>query len=219
MNPDDVAQYLAEHADFFEQHPNLLNRLNVPHPQSGQAISLVERQSILLRDRIRVLETKLADMIRHGRDNDLIVGKLVQWSAAALRQADPAQLPVILLAELKHLFEVPSAAVRVWGVAPAYAGLEAAQPVSADVLRLAASMQTPFCGANVGFDVAGWLSAGDKEIASLAILPLRDGLEKEAFGLLVMGSPDRDRFQITMGTAFLTRIAALAGAALARLRA
>jgi uncharacterized protein YigA (DUF484 family) len=33
-----------------------------------------------------------------------------------------------------------------------------------------------------------------------------------------MGSPDKDRFQITMGTAFLARIAELSSAALARLR-
>jgi uncharacterized protein YigA (DUF484 family) len=39
------------------------------------------------------------------------------------------------------------------------------------------------------------------------------------FGLLVLGSADKDRFHITMGTTFLERIAELASAALARLRA
>jgi uncharacterized protein YigA (DUF484 family) len=80
-------------------------------------------------------------------------------------------------------------------------------------------MQTPFCGANVGFEVAGWLAADGGEVASLAILPLRVATDQEAFGLMVMGSPDRDRFQITMGTAFLARIAELATAAMTRLRA
>jgi hypothetical protein len=50
------------------------------------------------------------------------------------------------------------------------------------------------------------------------MLPLRVGASPDAFGLLVLGSPDKDRFQITMGTAFLARIAELASAALARLR-
>ena len=67
--------------------------------------------------------------------------------------------------------------------------------------------------------MARWLSDDDKDIASLAILPLRCGIERDTFGLLVLGSPDRDRFQITMGTAFLARIAALASGAMQRLRA
>jgi hypothetical protein len=50
------------------------------------------------------------------------------------------------------------------------------------------------------------------------MLPLRVGASPEAFGLLVLGSPDKDRFHITMGTAFLTRIGELASAALSRLR-
>jgi uncharacterized protein YigA (DUF484 family) len=219
MRSDDVAQYLSEHADFFEQHPELLGLLTVPHPQSGQAISLIERQSLLLRDRIRGLEGKVAEMIRHGEENDRIADRLVQWSRAMLQQSSAALLPDTLVAELKRLFGVPYAAVRVWGAAPAYAGIEATQPVSDDVLRLASSMQTPFCGSNVGFEVAHWMASDEKLIASLAMMPLRSGSEPEAFGMLVLGSPDRERFQITMGTSFLARIADLAGAAMSRLRA
>lgn len=219
MKSDDVAQYLSQHADFFEQHPELLGLLTVPHPQSGQAISLIERQSLLLRERIRALEAKIAEMIRHGEENDAIADKLVQWSRALLQQPSAALLPDTLIAELKRLFSVPYAAVRVWGAAPAYAGIEATQPVSDDVLRLAASMQSPFCGSNVGFEVAHWMASDEKQIASLAMMPLRVGSQPEAFGMLVLGSPDRERFQITMGTSFLARIADLASAAMSRLRA
>ncbi len=219
MKSDDVAQYLSQHADFFEQHPELLGLLTVPHPQSGQAISLIERQSLLLRERIRALEAKIAEMIRHGEENDAIADKLVQWSRALLQQPSAALLPDTLIADLKRLFAVPYAAVRVWGAAPAYAGIEATQPVSDDVLRLAASMQSPFCGSNVGFEVAHWMTSDEKQIASLAMMPLRTGSHSEAFGMLVLGSPDRERFQITMGTSFLARIAELASAAMSRLRA
>jgi uncharacterized protein YigA (DUF484 family) len=219
MKSDDVAQYLSQHPDFFDQHPELLNMLTVPHPQSGQAISLIERQSMLLRERIRSLETRTADMIRHGEENDAIADKLVQWSRAMLQHSDPARLPDTLIHEVKRLFNVPFAALRVWSAAPAYAGLECTQPVSEDVLRLASSMQAPFCGSNVGFEVAHWMASDEKAIASLAMMPLRVGSHPEAFGMLVLGSPDKDRFQITMGTSFLARIAELASAAMTRLRA
>lgn len=219
MKFDDVARYLAEHPDFFEQHPELLGAINIPHPQNGQAISLVERQSLLLRDRIRALEARIAEMLRHGEENDVIADKVVQWARALLLQTDPSRLPSTAVDELKRLFAVPFGAVRVWDVQPAYAGIACAEAVSDDIKRLASSMQAPFCGSNVGFEAARWMAADDSAVRSLAMLPLRIGAHADAFGLLVLGSPDKDRFQITMGTAFLARIAELASAALARLRA
>jgi len=218
MKSDEVANFLAEHPDFFQQRPELLGLLDVPHPQNGQAISLVERQSLVLRERVRTLEAKLAELIRHGEENDIIVDKLVRWSRGMLAQPEPAQLPATLVADLKSGFAIPFAAVRLWNVREEYAALDFARPVGADAIRLAASMNAPFCGSNVGFDAAAWMSADPELIKSLAMLPLRVGVNTEAFGMLVLGSPDKDRFQITMGTAFLARIAELSSAALARLR-
>jgi hypothetical protein len=218
MKPDDIAHFLAEHPDFFQQHPELLGVLDIPHPQNGQAISLVERQSLLLRERIRALESRLAEMIRHGEENDAIVDKLVKWARAMLTQPEPALLPVTLVEELKSGFAVPFAAVRLWNVGDDYAEQDFARPVGDDAIRLAASMAAPFCGSNVGFDAAAWMSADPAAIKSLAMLPLRVGTGADAFGMLVLGSPDKDRFQITMGTSFLARIAELSSAALARLR-
>jgi len=218
MNHDDVAQFLSENPDFFEQRPDVLGLLDVPHPQNGQAISLVERQSLLLRERVRALESRLAELIRHGEENDVIVDKLVHWTRAMLSQPEAAQLPATLVNELKTGFTVPFAAIRLWNVRDEYAALEFASPVGLDAIRLAASMAAPFCGSNVGFDVAAWMSADPAAIKSLAMLPLRVGIGTEAFGMLVLGSSDKDRFQITMGTAFLARIAELSSAALARLR-
>ena len=218
QHADDVARYLNEHPDFFDQHPELLTLLNVPHPQSGQAISLVERQSLLLRERIRGLESRSAELVRHGQENDIIADKMVNWARRLLAERDAARLPEVAVEELKRAFTVPHGAVRIWDVAPEYAHLPAAGPVGSDAIRLAHSMQAPFCGSNVGFEAATWMSADESAVQSVAMLPLRVGGATEAYGLLVLGSPDKDRFQITMGTAFLARIAELASAALSRLR-
>jgi uncharacterized protein len=218
MTHEDVALFLSQHPDFFDHHPEVLASIAIPHPQDGQAVSLVERQSLILRERIKSLELRLADMLRHGEENDAIADRIVHWARALLSQADAAQLPRTMLDELMQQFDVPFGALRVWGVAPAYAGLDWAQPPSDDAVRLASSMQAPFCGSNVGFEVAAWMAADPATIRSLAMMPLRIGGDPKAFGMLALGSPDPDRFQITMGTAFLSRIAELAGAALARLR-
>jgi uncharacterized protein YigA (DUF484 family) len=218
MTHDDVALFLNEHPDFFDRHPEVLANLAIPHPQDGNAVSLVERQALMLRDRIRSLEIRLTDMIRHGEENEAIADRLVHWARTLLAQADPAQLPKTLLDELMRQFNVPFGALRLWDAAPTYAGFEWAAPASDDMIRLASSMQAPFCGSNVGFEVAGWMAADPGTVKSLSMMPLRVGADAKAFGMLALGSPDPERFQITMGTAFLSRIAELASAALARLR-
>jgi uncharacterized protein YigA (DUF484 family) len=218
MTYDDVARFLSQHPDFFDHRPEVLAGIAIPHPQDGHAVSLVERQTLVLRERIKSLEMRLADMLRHGEENDAIADRLVRWARALLLQADPAQLPTTLLDELMRQFNVPYGALRLWNVAPAYATCAWAQPAGDDIVRLTNSMQAPFCGSNVGFEAATWMADDAGAVKSLTMMPLRVGADSRAFGLLALGSPDAERFQITMGTAFLSRIAELASAALARLR-
>ena len=219
MTHEDVAQFLSQHPDFFARHPEVLANVAIPHPQDGHAVSLVERQSLILRERIKSLELRLTEMLRHGEENDAIADRIVHWARVLLSETDPARLPRTLLDELLRQFSVPFGALRLWGVAAEYAGHDWAQPPGDDIIRLAGSMQAPFCGSNVGFEAAGWMAPDPATIRSLAMMPLRIGGDPASFGLLALGSPDPDRFQITMGTAFLSRIAELASAALARLRA
>jgi uncharacterized protein len=219
LQAQDIAQYLADHPDFFGQHPELLSGMQLPHPHNGQAISLVERQSLMLRERIKALESRMAEMVRHGQENDAIADKLVLWTRALLLTADATKLPDTLVGELKRVFDVPYAGLRLWIPTASVADQECARPVSPDAISLANSMRVPFCGSNVGFEAATWLEETGASVQSIAMLPLRVGADPATFGLLVLGSADADRFNVTMGTAFLERIAELASAALARLRA
>ncbi len=218
MQADDIAHYLARHHDFFEQHPQLLSQMQLPHPHDGQAISLVERQSLMLRERVKALESRVAEMVRHGQENDAIAEKLTSWVRSLLSETDEGALPDTLIDELERIFEVPYAALRLWDVKPAHASLDCARAVESDTITFANSMRVPFCGSNVGFEAASWLGP-EGVVKSVALLPLRVGAHPETFGMLVLGSADADRFHSSMGTAFLERIGELASAALARLRA
>ena len=51
MNPDDVARFLRSNPKFFDQHPELLETIHVPHPHGGRAIPLTERQTVALREK------------------------------------------------------------------------------------------------------------------------------------------------------------------------
>ena len=216
LQADDIAHYLVRHQDFFEQHPQLLSQMQLPHPHDGQAISLVERQSLMLRERVKALEGRIAEMVRHGQENDATAEKLIGWVRSLLTETDEAALPATLIIELKRIFEVPHAALRLWNPKPALETLDCA--VESDTITFANSMRIPFCGSNVGFEAASWLGP-DGVVKSVALLPLRVGASPETFGMLVLGSADPDRFHSSMGTAFLERISELASAALARLHA
>jgi hypothetical protein len=125
-------------------------------------------------------------------------------------------LPEVLVHELMHQFLIPQAGIRVWGASAEHAALPFARTVSADVRSFASSLSLPYCGANAGFEAATWLDDAST-VASLALIPLRHGSSTDAFGLLVLGSPDPTRFAADMGTEFLMRIGEVSSAGLSRL--
>lgn len=212
----DIAEYLANNPGFFERHAELLGTIQLTSPHGQRAVSLQERQMEMLRERIKGLELKIVEMIRHGQENAGIADRLHRWTQHILLTGDAAALPQAIAAELQHQFLIPQAAVRVWGVGEHLADCDFARPVSDDLKAFAASLVQPYCGANNGFEAAGWLAEA-ATIRSLAMIPLRSG--EEAFGMLVLGSPDPTRYSADMGTEFLQRIGEVASAALTRLRA
>lgn len=216
ITEDDIANFLANTPGFFERHAELLGSVRLTSPHGQRAVSLQERQMEMLRDKIRGLEGKIIEMIRHGQENVAIADKLHRWTRALMLTTNAGDLPEVLVRELMHQFMIPQAGIRVWGGADDFDGLDFAKPVSADVKSLAGSLTLPYCGINSGFEAAQWL---DDSVAamSLAMIPLRHGETTEAFGMLVLASPDPTRYTADMGTEFLMRIGEIASAGLSRL--
>jgi uncharacterized protein YigA (DUF484 family) len=174
----------------------------------------------MLRDKIKVLERRVMEMIRHGNENLLLSDKLLRWARSLFLIGDLQTLPHQMVAEITEQFSVPQVGVKLWGVASAFAHADFANGVSEDAKLFASSLMEPFCGVNTGFEAVSWLPE-PLAASSLAILPLRMGplgSLTPAFGLLVLASPDAQRFNSTMGTDFLERIAEISSAALSRLR-
>jgi uncharacterized protein len=212
----DIANYLVNTPGFFERHAELLSTIQLTSPHGQRAVSLQERQMEMLRDKVRGLEAKLMEMIRHGQENVAIADRLHRFTRAILLASDLPTLPAVLLATLEREFMIPQAALRLWGVAEALAALPFAQGASADARVLAESLIQPYCGLNTGFEAAAWL--GDPAaVASIALIPLRAGSGARTVGMLVLASPDPTRYSADLGTDFLERIGEIASAGLARL--
>ena len=73
---DAIAGYLADTPGFFERHAELVGRIRLAGPYGDRAVSLHERQTDVLRARIRGLEQRVAEMIRHGQENAAIADRL-----------------------------------------------------------------------------------------------------------------------------------------------
>lgn len=226
ITEDDIANFLLNTPEFFARHAEVLAAVQVTSPHGNRAVSLQERQAEMLREKIKMLEQRIMEMIRNGNENMLISEKLQRWSRSLLLTRDPAELPERITGELQSQFLVPQVGIKVWGIADAYAAAPFAQGVSDDAKSFASSLTTPFCGVNPGFEAVQWLPDAGTAM-SVALLPLRAGgfgsaaagaSPSPAFGLLVLASPDPQRFQSGMGTDFLERIGELASAALSRLR-
>jgi uncharacterized protein YigA (DUF484 family) len=218
MNPiteDDIANYLVHNPDFFARQAELLSSIRLASPHGSRAVSLQERQAEMLRDKIRGLESRIMDMIRHGTENSALNDRLLRWAASLLTTSDPALLPLTMVDQIQSQFMVPQAAIRLWQVAPAHAQAPFAVSPGDEVKSWAATLSSPYCGAPAHEDITQWMAQPD-QVQSMAVVALRDP-EGELIGLLALASPDPQRYHAGMGTDLLERIGQLAGAALSRL--
>src|SRR5258708_17439569 len=76
LTAEQVAEYLRQNPGFFEQHVDILMNLQVPHPHGGRAVSIGERQLVALREKSRMLEDKLHELILFGEENDAVGEKV-----------------------------------------------------------------------------------------------------------------------------------------------
>ena len=211
-----VASFLADNPHFFEEHTALLGKVKLSSPLTGKTVSLQERQMEVMRDKYKTLELSMSQLVRTAQENAAIANRFHGWTAALLRARHSGDLPRVLVDGLKEHFGVPQVTLRLWNLAPQHAASWFAEGVSDDARIFANSLLAPYCGSNHDFEAVRWLDDA-AAVQSTVILPLRSGAG--AFGLLIMGSPDPERFSAAMATDFLTHIGDTASAALEALRA
>ncbi len=212
MKPEEVAAYLKEHSEFFEQYADLLSEIYIPHPHGGRAIPISERQILTLREKNRQIEGKLREVIQFGEENDAISEKVHRLSVSLLAASNIRGALNAVYLNLREDFAVPHVALRIWRAA-SHAELPEFKPVSDASREFAASLAGPHCGAHATVDTAGLFGEASAHLRSFSYLPLRDG---ETFGLLALASEDPQRFYPEMGTLYLRRLGDLVGAAIAR---
>jgi uncharacterized protein YigA (DUF484 family) len=216
MKSEDVARYLHDHPEFFDQYADMLALITLPDPHSGRAISITEKQLFNLRDKVRTLEAKLVELIRFGEENDAISDKVHGLGVALISADDRAAVVRALYSHLGGAFAVPHVTLRLWGAGPGDGNEFGA--VSDAVEALASNLQRPYCGTVNGQESLAWFGESAAHLRSMTQVPLREP-GGNCFGLLVMASEEPHRFYPELGTLYLERIGEMASAALLRVTA
>ena len=210
MNSEDIATYLKEHPEFFEQYAEMMSQINIPHPHGGRTIPISERQILTLRERSKQLESKLREIIQFGEENDAVSEKIHKISLALLRARDAHSAVQAVLKHLHDDFAVPHVVMRLWRGAPGE--LPEFQAVSETTRNFAVTLTAPDCSAEPAADTVSLFGEAASVLNSYAYIPLRDG---DTFGLLALASEESRRYYAGMGTVYLSRLGDLIGCALA----
>jgi uncharacterized protein YigA (DUF484 family) len=206
---DEVAQYLEKHPDFFSRHLELLNRLDIPH-QSGNAVSLVEKQMQVLRQSNKELKNrfnKLLDVARqnesHFENTKQLVVELLDFqirngSLEDLLDIFELRFPTTLAANEFRLVLLDTELNQ---------NLTKVLSISSKNLQDNAAkfyeMEKAYCGGMTKQERNFFFEEQAELIASCAVIPLQ---HKQLNGLLVVGNFKEDHFYKGMGTMFLDHI-------------
>lgn len=206
MKAEDVANYLQANPDFFETYSQMLSEINLPHPYGGRTISLSERQMLTLRERVKALEKRLLELISIAKDNDSLQKKLHEFTLSLFASHDLISLQTVIIHNLRDIFNVPHAALKMWKHTPPSVEL---MTFTHDL------MMQPSCLHQPMLDTVTWFGETDSQLRSFAYIPLHEN--KQSIGLLILASEDQARFYPEMGTVFLKRISELVSAAFAQI--
>src|SRR5580700_7568086 len=176
---ESVASYLQRNPEFFERHQGVLARLKLPHARGGSAISLVERQIEVLREKLAGLEGKLAELLRVARANDAIAERLHRFTRRLLRDLPRDAAIARIETGLREDFDAFHAVLVLIGAQAEFAGQRFVRTVPADDPNLKSfeslfSSGKPRCGQARDSQRDFLFGPEGTEMASLALVPLGD---------------------------------------------
>ncbi len=214
LTPDQVADYLLEHRDFFQHNAALLGRLELPHIVGSNTVSLQAKQVLALREQVLMHEAQLEKLLANARNSEAITKGMHTLTLSMLAQRTVSGLPLAGQEALGHVFGLQDSAYRLWGTEPLYAKLACNQVVSGDIKVFADSLKQPYCGPADDFAALQWLQ---RPVASVAMLALRVTPNAKAFGLMVIGSQNPKHFSPDKSTDLLAQLGQVFSASLGRM--
>lgn len=205
--PQTVAEFLRANPEFFNEHPELLTQLQIPH-QSGEAVSLVERQMSLLREQNTKTREKLDELVDIARANEELARRM---HMLALTLMDARQLQEIfntLYDSLRKNFQADFVTVQLFcdpavPDAPVTAEFTGADTQGPTLFKSVIASGKPVCGSLEHEQRLYLFGEQGENVASGVIVPLHGDYWG---GVMAIGSDDGERFHPGMGVELLSNL-------------
>jgi uncharacterized protein YigA (DUF484 family) len=203
LNDEIVREYLKNHDDFLQRNPDMLDYLHISHA-SGSAVSLVEKQVSVLRERNMDMRHRLKTLSANARDNDNLYEQ-TRTLVLKLLDADSVEaLYSIFMGSMAADFRVEHASMILYGDRSDNEDwrMETQESVKMEIGSLFRGHKA-VCG-TLRKEELKYLFPQGGEVGSAALMPLSG---KEQLGLIAVGSSDANYYNSKVGTLFLSHIA------------
>jgi uncharacterized protein YigA (DUF484 family) len=208
LDSETVGAYLRLHPEFFVQHEELIPEMRIPH-QPGDAVSLVERQVKLLRERNIEMRHRLSQLMDVARDNDRLFDKTRRLILDLLDAGSLEEVVMAVEDSLRQEFQVPFVSLILFGenVAPVGRWVSSAEAQQAIGALLGGGKTV---SGNLREHELAFLFGEEqrREVGSSAVAALE---YKGLHGVLAIGSRDPQHYKSSIGTLFLGYIAEVLG--------
>lgn len=211
---EDVAAYLLAHPQFLQQHPEVLSEIAVPHAP-GQAVSLVERQMVLMREEIRRLKGLLGRLVDTAKNNEAVATKLHRLAVSLMEAGTWEEVLRLLREALIRDFAADAVEIRIFGEEGHLQGASLPEFTRRDAPEFqdfadCLAAKSPRCGPLTERErrlLFGREETEGETEGSFVTIPLSGrGWE----GFLVVGSRDPARYEQDMGTEMLIHLCDIA---------
>lgn len=205
ITEEQVTEYLKNNPDLFMRRDDLLCEMTLSH-DTGGAVSFLERQSSLLRDRHKKLRQQLDELLAAARDNEQLFAKSKQLILSLL---DAQSLDAIVnscLHSLRDHFTIEFASLIIFGEPQSYLyGTSRIVPIDEAYQNIPGLLKTETisCGVLRPKELKFLFAEAAQTIGSAAVVPLN---RVPPIGVLAIGSSDPHYFGSTMSTLFLEYI-------------
>ena len=198
-----VREYLKDHDDFLQRNPDMMDYLHISHA-SGSAVSLVEKQVSVLRERNVDMRHRLNTLTGNARDNDKLYE---QTRALVLKLLEADSIDALyhtFMDAMANEFQVEHTCMILYGDSDNARDcrMETRESAKNEIGALFRGHKA-VCG-TLRKEELNYLFPDAGAVGSAALMPL---LNSEQLGLIAVGSSDGNRYDSAMGTLFLSHIA------------
>jgi uncharacterized protein YigA (DUF484 family) len=208
-----VSEYLAQHPEFFQNHPELLAEIRLPHRERG-TVSLTERQLSLLRQQNQQLKEEITELMSVAARNEKIFRVYSQLYNDLLGCQQINEVQPLLQRHLAEQLGLPVVALRLFDY-----GNDRQLALLRDDAEHVLTRRLAGCSCYFGrlAQQEQWLLFGDNRVESAALLLIGD--PGSVHGILAIGSHDADHFAPDMDSLLVDQLRALLSTLLPRLLA